>query len=87
MTEDEAKTKWCPYTFMQATVLRNPGPIGNCIASGCMAWRIGYTQEYQSMASDDPPGAGWTLSSSSGLKRIWTRMAQTEGYCGLAGRP
>jgi hypothetical protein len=33
MTEEHAKTKWCPFT----------GPsdgAGRCLASGCMAWRF-----------------------------------------------
>ncbi len=32
MTEEEAKTKWCPYTTLGDTT-------EGCIGSGCMAWR------------------------------------------------
>jgi hypothetical protein len=61
MTEDEAKTKWCPMSryavkFREPTeqdemfresalvVLNRDSPDhgqgrGNCLASGCMAWR------------------------------------------------
>lgn len=43
MTEDEAKTKWCPFTRVgeQASGAAENRPDGsyNCIASGCMAWR------------------------------------------------
>ena len=31
MTEDEAKTKWCPKVEHRG--------LGKCIASACMAWR------------------------------------------------
>lgn len=50
MTEDEARTKWCPLTHTQIIVMMPKGStfpanetaiLGryNCIASGCMAWR------------------------------------------------
>lgn len=52
MTEDEAKTKWCPFVraVLPGTTLpagnRGVGPDGTegvkgarCIASACMAWR------------------------------------------------
>jgi hypothetical protein len=71
MTEDEAKTKWCP--FVQRSVAREGGggitissrgatydddhkKMPRCIASACMAWR------------------GRVNYSNS-------------GYCGLAGQP
>ena len=53
MTEDEAKTKWCPQSRVSSVGStgraginrddyggKNKTPDGtNCIASGCMAWR------------------------------------------------
>ncbi len=41
-TEDEAKTKWCPW---QGPANRDPYRAvtyngANCIASECMAWRV-----------------------------------------------
>jgi hypothetical protein len=72
MTEDEAKTKWCPH----ARVLDGSPPGGAgvnrkgpeagvyCIASGCMAWRWSYSPETAEGNDVEP-----------------------EGYCGLAGKP
>jgi hypothetical protein len=33
MTEEKAKTKWCPMTFNSP-----PEEISKCIASDCMMW-------------------------------------------------
>ena len=44
MTEDEAKTKWCPmfrvgfHPEYQHNRIHD-GKCGNCIASDCMMWR------------------------------------------------
>ncbi len=77
MTEQEAKTKWCPFVRYvvihqetNAAVNRwmstsdkqlNPEPA-HCIGSDCMAWR--QTSEYQ--------------HPNEHIKT---------GYCGLAGKP
>lgn len=46
MTEDEAKTKWCPFARISdgepPTSVNRPEPYGDvphCLGSGCMAWR------------------------------------------------
>ena len=76
MTEDEAKTKWCPMIrFAGAGNPVNggvwstnrgddPGDIGatKCLASGCMMWR-------------------WTFIDEA------LTDSKTHGYCGLAGKP
>ena len=35
MTEDEAKTKWCPHAGDSRMNVRSE----NCLGSACMAWR------------------------------------------------
>ena len=45
LTEDQAKTKWCPEVRLiedhGKNILNNRGELGDvlCLASGCMAWR------------------------------------------------
>lgn len=77
MTEDEAKTRWCPFIRIapateshHAVTNREDraldiGPVTtNCIGSSCMAWR---------WLAEQPIRNGV--------------VARTEGFCGLAGRP
>lgn len=81
LTEEEAKTKWCPEARASNNgeqpiainrVNRGPDVDCLCIASACMAWR------WQSaLTVNNPnrtPGAGQTVT-------------RERGYCGKAGRP
>ena len=76
MTEDEAKTKWCPQA--QVSLAANEYQSGeawnkpndaewHCIGSGCMAWR--WVLQGEETGDGDAPA----------------RL--TYGYCGLAGKP
>lgn len=74
MTEDEAKTKWCPFARPLAedafgepiTGINRPLHEKNfCLGSQCMAWRAGVVLGYESI----------------------TRKPVYDGYCGLAGKP
>lgn len=75
MTEEEAKTKWCPFVRMHpggynASTHFDGMPdqrYGRCIGSDCMAWR------WHQVPAGPPPYS--VLKNSN------------EGYCGLAGKP
>lgn len=95
MTEDQAKTKWCPFArvflagdYWQSTngadlmamTADNMRPLTRCIASACIAWRWGV----------EHPGGGWIECAPN--KAIAESRAKEPsyvvgGYCGLAGKP
>ena len=76
MTEEEAKTKWCPFARVEHAVMMHgvtvgysfnrgeadQAPYGACISSACMAWR------WRKPPYNNEPKGG-------------------DGYCGLAGKP
>lgn len=72
MTEEEAKTKWCPFVRLGETAIGSTynrcGPEASlyCIGSACMAWRWN-ERGLRVIGSIPPPGG--------------------EGHCGLAGKP
>lgn len=79
MTEDEAKSKWCPHVVASHTdpraapsqYEREAGATSpfrhNCIGSACMAWRVPHNVVDQD---------GYGIPNTQG-----------HGYCGLAGVP
>ena len=101
MTEDQAKTKWCPMFRWTASAgewnsNREGGPSGKtpcCIASGCMMWR-----DLQGMdaCTEDGPGIEWikqhrakygsSLKEAVEAKRSG-KPVSGGGYCGLVGKP
>lgn len=74
MTEEEAKTKWCPFargcggeSGVNRSYIINPERNAEeypCIGSACMAWRLTGTHDGRRGEAGAP-----------------------QGYCGLAGRP
>lgn len=75
MTEDEAKTKWCPFVrsgdrgaIYQDTAKGDVAPGIACIGSVCMAWRT--------VPKPEQVGANPYI-----MRTIF------DGFCGLAGKP
>lgn len=79
MTEDEAKTKWCPHGQIAIAVGPSDGievadnrpdniKHANCIGSDCMMWR--WNNGAYPLPNDPP--------------EIRNRY---DGFCGLAGKP
>ena len=92
MTEDEAKTKWCPMARIrlgEAAINRTflPNPDCNCLASGCAAWRWG---DIVQVKVDDPrglPASDPRTVLDAAIIGTKHRFLPRPGYCGLAGKP
>lgn len=75
MTEDDAKTKACPYAKnfgASQQVAEGPGP--NCLGSACMAWREKKVWRAPEVRTSHNPAEDAVLEIIG-------------GFCGLAGEP
>ena len=82
MTEEDAKTRWCPYGRIwsdsgaaynrtgQAHNFDAPSVNSLCLGSACMAWQW-----------TEPP------LHDEKLKKYQTMQGGPKGYCGLADKP
>jgi hypothetical protein len=88
MTEEEAKTKWCPFT-------RNGGEAGcnrvastECIGSACMAWRWIGDRSFIDAIKKHRADTGSSLVEAKEYVESHPELwATRNGYCGLAGKP
>lgn len=87
MTEEEAKTKWCPFARVldsgkdarigYVAANRWQGPLygtdaARCIGSSCMAWRTTPVhQENVYNSAEAPEGEGWKLGSPIDSRWWW----------------
>lgn len=96
MTEDEAKTKWCPMARGQnwddrrsedgsftANRLQSGDPLAACLCLGsrCMMWRWGKTHvTLKDLSEEDRKTAPTEGVGPNDLVMSW----RTYGFCGLA---
>lgn len=102
MTEEEAKTKWCPMAQRIAGDAMEFG-IKNCIGSACMMWRWDKVRQTSYQGTRDrldgdrlipvrPDGERWRVCTDvKPAHPGWTNWklehVPDSGHCGLAGKP
>lgn len=82
MTEDEAKTKWCPFVKPD---YRGPDRQNDtymrCIGSACMAWR------WDGIQQNGKPIRNAIAAEHARVGDYDPRTEKPMGCCGLAGKP
>ena len=90
MTEEEAKTKWCPQMREELLErhLSDPERLMNrCIGSACMAWRwAGWVNRLADGSHEVNQTHGGPFLMPHGPTQN-PHGCDRFGYCGLAGKP
>ncbi len=86
MTEDQAETKWCPFSRLAGEGNRHDdGKLmwgARCVGQGCMAWRW----DDDALAKMVDVEADHHPSAQDAHDAI-EREGRYPGFCGLAGKP
>lgn len=98
LTEEEAKTKWCPETRIHEVrgagvyvnkPITDENPHGHakaasvlCIGSACMAWRWATNGGHYEAVAPNHHGPSFAR-----LIPGTGTLSTTHGYCGKAGKP
>lgn len=98
LTEEEAKTKWCPHAFTFGSLtgpnetnygpqnrgfqMKGPLVACECIASKCMSWR--WVDDTRMTRADGQPLEPGRAYHKDDILHTTVRE---RGYCGLAGTP
>jgi hypothetical protein len=88
-TPEQAKTLWCPMVrvggenWSDARGLRGQ-QYNTCIADQCAMWQW---KTNTKLVEAGPEHEGMGTVFIQGKRLISVKVAPTEGFCGLAGRP
>lgn len=95
LTEEEAKTKWCPLARYDDNINRdgtNDAEFSPCIASACMAWRASTSFDNDAIILEHSvpewEANGWkVLERLEGGNVQLAHPRKGSGFCGAFGRP
>lgn len=82
MTEDEAKTKWCPMgrLFFSDAAINDPSHNHiDCIGSACMMFRKSVVVDESAELAE--------VRTENGLLAGYRKQMKEIFWCGLAGKP
>jgi hypothetical protein len=85
MTEEEAKTRWCPAAGVRAWDRPMATADTRCIAASCMAWRWSGEAPKPTLGTADFAVGGFSTDPQARKEVLDRWEAKRPGYCGLAG--